>query len=854
MDARPAEHGLFPRLADTIWRAPLVPVAIFLTLGILIDRYRPVPLHFSLAAALACLIAWTLNRRGPSHGLSLIYLWTACAAFGAAYHHFVRDEVPDNDIRNLAAAEAKPARLRGVVASEPNYVRGSGDDPLRSFPSAAGTRFVLRVNRLRTAVDWLDVSGLAQVTVREAKIHPVHVGDHVEILGRLALPPPPGNPGEFDYAGFLRDQGIGVTVSVPPTSEAIVLLAEGWPSTPSGWLAMARSWCQDVIAGQIPEKVAGVAGALLVGEGTGMTGDDWDKYVRTGVIHVLAISGQHLVVLGSFVAALVPLCGVSRRRSMMAVAVFLFLYALLTGGRPPVMRAAWAVLACSFGIWLQRLVFPANTFALGWIGVILVSPTDIFNIGCQLSFLAVAVLFWGTRSRALSKAFLVSTAFLVWVPFYWQKQGYPSALQALIDESRPLPVQYLIRFKRWAVEFYLLNATVWLALTPLIAGTQHVMTPVALAIGPPLVLLTSIALITGFLMLLSAPLGLAGLFGYPVFWSLAGCEALVDWGLSLPGAYFYVPDLPAWWLWIFYLSLFAFLTVTWVKERPLIFGVFAPAWALVGLVVVLGFFRTREFRCTFLAVGHGGCTVLETTDGRVLLYDAGTIGGPDLTRRQIAPYLWYRGIRRIDELLISHADLDHFNGAVALLERFSVGRVSLTPSFSDRMTSAVQLTMADFRRRGIPTRIVKVGDFLDEEQLHGEVLHPPPVGPEGNENARSLVLRLEQDELSILLTGDLQGPGLAQVLASPPLRIDILQAPHHGSKTSNNSELAAWAKPKVAISSQGPPRGNPKTADPYEPAGATYLTTWKEGAVTVRQVQGKWVVETYRTKKAIAVR
>ncbi|HWY87421.1 MAG TPA: hypothetical protein VNX28_11885, partial [Gemmataceae bacterium] len=115
------------------------------------------------------------------------------------------------------------------------------------------------------------------------------------------------------------------------------------------------------------------------------------------------------------------------------------------------------------------------------------------------------------------------------------------------------------------------------------------------------------------------------------------------------------------------------------------------------------------------------------------------------------------------------------------------------------------------------------------------------------------VLLLKQENLSILLTGDLEGPGLARVLALSKIGVDILMAPHHGSKTSNNPDLARWAKPKVVISSQGPPRGNPKTTNPYGPAGATYLTTWNHGAVTIRKEGGKWLVDAYQSKKRIEV-
>ena len=844
MEPRISPTGQFPKLAAHIWRAPLVPVALALTFGILLDRYLAVPLALSFGATAAALLAWTANL-GTRPRLAIGFLWAACAGIGATYHHTARGAAAASDLSHLATEDAQPARLRGTVDTEPNYVPGSGEDPLRSFPTSASTRFVLNVSHLKTTVDWLKVSGLAQV-ILEAKIHPVHVGDQVEMVGRMFRPHAPANPGEFDYPALLRDQGIGTVVTVPPSAESILLRAEGWPRSLHGWLGVVRGWGQEVLARHLPDKVSGVAGALLLGDDAGMTRDDWDKYARTGVIHVLAISGQHLVVLSCFLWALMRFFWVPRRKGIVFIAVFLLLYALMSGGRPPVMRAAWAMAAYCGAVWLQRQVLPANTFALAWILVIIANPGDIFSLGCQLSFLAVATLIWGTKPSLFSAAFLA--------PLLWRKPAIDPQLQKLIDESRPLAVAFWIRLQRWVFDFYLVNATVWLAVTPLVAGTQHMVSPVALLIGPPLVLFTSIALISGFVMLLSVPFGLAAIFSYPVHWSLAGCEHLVDGGASLPCSYFYVADLPAWWLWVCYLALFTFLTVSWLREPLVPVLRFCPglggSWEAS---CSSGPLALHAFRCTFLGVGHGGCTVLETADGRVLLYDAGAIGGPDVTRRQIAPYLWRRGIGRIDDLYLSHADLDHFNGVTALLERFKVKRVTMTPSFADRITTAVRMTMDDLRARGIPTRVVKAGDILGEETLPGEVLHPPLRGPEGNENARSLVILLKQENLSILLTGDLEGPGLARVLALPKLKIDILMAPHHGSKTSNNPDLSRWAKPKVVISSQGPPRGNPKTVNPYGPAGITYLTTWKHGAVTISKEKGKWVVETYQSKKNVEV-
>ena len=122
---------------------------------------------------------------------------------------------------------------------------------------------------------------------------------------------------------------------------------------------------------------------------------------------------------------------------------------------------------------------------------------------------------------------------------------------------------------------------------------------------------------------------------------------------------------------------------------------------------------------------------METPDGRTLLYDAGALGGPDVTRRQIAPFLWSRGIRRIDEVFLSHADLDHFNGLPELLDRFAVGQVTCTPTFADKNTEGVRETLDALRERGIPIRIVKAGDVLSAGDVRLEVLHPPAVGPPG---------------------------------------------------------------------------------------------------------------------------
>jgi competence protein ComEC len=148
--------------------------------------------------------------------------------------------------------------------------------------------------------------------------------------------------------------------------------------------------------------------------------------------------------------------------------------------------------------------------------------------------------------------------------------------------------------------------------------------------------------------------------------------------------------------------------------------------------------------------------------------------------------------------------------------------------------------------RRVPVRVVSAGDRWEDDGVSFEVLHPPPAGRPGAENARSLVLRVRHRDLCILLTGDLEDPGLDAVLATRVGPVDVLMAPHHGSKRSNTPRLARWADPQVVVSCQGVPKTAAASAGPFDPARCVTFGTWPHGAVTVRQDDDVCTIETYR--------
>jgi competence protein ComEC len=281
------------------------------------------------------------------------------------------------------------------------------------------------------------------------------------------------------------------------------------------------------------------------------------------------------------------------------------------------------------------------------------------------------------------------------------------------------------------------------------------------------VILTSIALVAGFLLFLLAPLpGVGELLGGIVQASLGMTDGIVAWAADIPGGAIYLPGLPKVWLIGFYLLIAIIVLLGRGQWRPWL-------WALVGWLG-LGLVwpssdrpGAGELRVTYLAVGHGGCTVLETDDGRCFLYDTGAVSGPDIVRRIIAPYLWHRGIRKVDELFLSHADTDHFNGIPELLRRFPVGRITVTPSFAEKPAVEVAEMLNAVKKCNVAMRVAFVGQKFEAGSISFEVLHPPIEGPGTSENERSMVLVVRHGGHTLLFTGDLEKSGTAALLQRP---------------------------------------------------------------------------------------
>jgi competence protein ComEC len=386
---------------------------------------------------------------------------------------------------------------------------------------------------------------------------------------------------------------------------------------------------------------------------------------------------------------------------------------------------------------------------------------------------------------------------------------------------------------------------VWLVALPLAALRFHLVAPIGILLNVPLIPLTSLALMASGLALGVSLVWepLARPFGGLAASCLEGTEWLVRWGASRPWGHLFLPG-PSWgWVLVVYLLLAAATVAATCRLRWR-----RPAWGALAGWLALGAIAAAAPRpagpgpeAEVLAVGHGLAVVVRTGGGHAVLYDCGRMSDPGVGRRIIAPALWARGIGRLDTVVLSHADADHYNGLPDLLDRVSIAEVRVPAGFAGARNPGASRLLEAVRARGVPVRPIAEGAAWVLGGVRFSAWHPPAGDPAAaaSDNARSVVLEVESAGRRLLLTGDLEREGTERLLARPPVQIDALLAPHHGGRAANPERLYAWASPGLVVVSQRPPAAG--TRDPLaavEARGLPVLRTWQRGAIRLNWSAG----------------
>ncbi|MGO3124064.1 MAG: DNA internalization-related competence protein ComEC/Rec2 [Advenella sp.] len=636
----------------------------------------------------------------------------------------------------------------------------------------------------------------------------------------------------FDYDAFLFAAGVRASGTVIGSGRLLrdeVCGAWG-PCIERARFSLRRALDQ-VLQGK---RYGPVIIALVMGDQNGISNDDWQVFNLTGITHLVSISGSHITML----AALGSL-GVFRlwrrlrlqgkqlaeRRPAQIVAASAGLlvaatYSVLAGWGVPAQRTFMMLAIFWLSVVWRARIKSVTLLALAALCILVLDPWAVLSIGFCLSFAAIAsLMLWGSRSKQHVSA---TPALVV------------SGLQRLWDAAK-------------------MQLFMSVALAPLLIGLFQ-----QYAFVSPLVNAFAIPVIGGLvtpLALLLAVLCATGLWPSAAVWLADGVHWLLETVLvaahGLAGIEWATPDFPAvpsHWIALGMLGLFVFVLPKGIPGRAL---------GLVLLIPVLFFRPPRplagDWFMTVLDVGQGAA-VLVSTQQHHLLFDTGvrSSANSDSGSQVVVPYLRAVGIDALDELIISHSDIDHAGGAGSVLQQVNVKHAYASFALNhylEREQDALQRNLLvknpqatfDYCRRDVS---------FEYDGVQFRFYHPSEIKgmPAKADNDHSCVLRIQGRHHSALLTGDIGAAVEARLLQAPsPIpATDVIMAPHHGSASSSSMALVQAMQPILAFAQAGYLNryGHPASdvATRWRNAAQLYLDTIAAGAIQIRSgANGLWV-------------
>lgn len=786
--------------------------------GLAIGRATP-DLHSTLwfLIAVAFSAAGALTR-GAACRIALV---AAVIAFGAGWFESRVYEPPAQSLRSLTRTvpAGSSVSLRGVILDTPGAPQHDPDPLSPPIADEGSVRFDLAARSLDTGEGPTPASDVVSVRVSRAAHASLRAGDCVTLTGSFEPVAAPLNPGEPDRRLAAWQDGRAGHVSVPDTD--LVVPDADAAAGPLSLLLRARAALHDrardiLLGGAEPGPGRAFLAALILGETEPGLSDVRSAFARLGIAHLLAISGFHIVVMVGVALLALRAIGDLGRWEPILTAAAIALYLAILPFQAPVWRASLMVTGLLISEALGRRHDRVST--LGWLAVALTlwRPLDAWSLGFQLSFGLMAVLLWlGTPTQL--RLFMPGLRGTIKRPSRFRP--FTEALKGLVGSG----------------------LLCWATSAPLIALRTGILSPLAVLAGivvlPPIVILMAGAYATlaiGVLVPSASPPASAAL-GHLASWT-AGLINGLD---SIPFSSFRLPPVSlAWSLVAMSLVLFWFARGRLRDRRLWAIAASLAAWFGIEWWCSAHLAANTALRIDTLAVGDGTCQIVRA-GGNALLWDCGSphtgVGRSLVPRAARALGIW-----RTPVAVITHPNLDHFNGLLDAAEPLGIRTVLVGEAFThaaaDRPKSPEAWFLAECRRRAISIRTVAAGDTLPLGEATLEFLSPPRGAQWPMDNDLSLVglvrVTTARGPRSLLLTGDIQDQGIASVLnRSPHLHADILEAPHHGSARESAFSFVAELNPAVVLQSTGPRRADdPRWAPARSGGGRAWLCTATDGA------------------------
>jgi len=728
---------------------------------------------------------------GAMGGLDALLLF-ACLFAAALRTHFAQN--PNRNDASFFADSSNEILLAGTV-----------DD----FPERRNERyrFAFRAENIKINSNWIATQG--RVLVSGDSLEKIRVGEKLLLRGFLRLPEASRNPGAFDYRAYLQAQDITATFYCGKQAPLAREASHGrlkWRQI----ISQTKNWIEARLANFSQGQRLALLKGLLIGERDEISKEVSEAFARTGLVHILAVSGSNVGFIALIIVTALYLFRLSRRWHPPFLLVGIFFYMILTGAQPPVVRATIMATVIILGEWFERDADIYNSLGVAALMILLWQPLQLFQLGFQLSFAAM-----------LGIAYLYEpllALFKKWLRLDW----------------RPVHLIAMLLAVSFAAQFATLPFSV----------QAFGRLPLAAIMGNLIVVPISFVIILASTLacLFSLIEPASQFFGYIADLTTGGLIDFTRWLAQIPLAYVdsvYISPL----LLLFYVIVIVTL-VEW-RRAPALRRLLLPAGAFVLNIFVWqkALAAGPNLRVTFFDVGQGDAALLEFPAGRLLIDAGPRLENYDAGERVLIPFLRTHGIRQLDAVVITHPHADHLGGLPVLLQEIKIKKVLVCGVETNSALEQRGERLADSLR--VPLLVLRAGERLpDFAPAQVWALHPlrQESGFE-NINDASVVLKVIFGQRAFLFPGDAEFESESHLLQSAPvLDSDVLKVGHHGSSTSSQTPFLQAVRPAWAVTSVG--RWNnfghpdPQVLARYASLGIQLLRTDRDGAV-VFETDGK---------------
>ena len=810
-----------PNLQRKPPRQPLLWTSLAYGSGIFAGLFIWRPLSWLLGAALAFSLAATYWRR-RRHRIAFVLTLAAVFVIG-----LLTSQARAGSADVFPLPDGQDALVTAHVIKERSLQHnGAGEVQQRldlETEEVAADNWVHSVHfGVRATFYGKESSDRAEGKVRSLSIPEFHYGERIRFSTTLSRPRNFGNPGAFDYRGYLADSGIVALASAKAAS------VERLPGFSGSRAELWRTHIRSDIVHRIhllwPAQPGALVDAMLLGDNALLGRDLLADFQRTGTYHVLVISGLKVGILALVTFWLLRRLRVGDLTASIVTVLLTILYALLTDVGVPVWRATLmlALYLCTRALYRRKSVL--NTIGTAGLVLLLIDPTALSGASFQLSFLCVLII------TAIGSPILEHTTRpLVSALKNLQAAGYdfalpPSLVQLRLDlrliagrlrrfpggRVAPLLLAGTGRVLLLLSEFLVISVVLQLGFVSPMAYYFHRATLIALPANVLAVPLTEIALIACMVALALSYVSpwVAQLPVWIASLSLQALAGSVRWlgGLRIADTRVPTPDLS-----IILVSVAALvLAMLLARRRPWLMAVGLASLAACALWICFvpphPQVRPGVLEITSIDVGQGDSILLVSPQGQSLLVDAGGIphrmhSELDIGEDVVSPYLWSRGIDHLDAVAVTHPHADHIGGMKAVLANFHPGELWLG---SGKPNVELQQLLREAAQLGVAVVSRGAGDRWESGGLAFRVLAPAtePTSLTTKTNDESLVMSIAYRESTALLEGDAEKATEKQIVQQQPAA-DLLKVAHHGSATSTIPELLAAIHPPYAVISVG---------------------------------------------------